>query len=413
MSPASIVIVGAGQAGASAATQLRRLGFDGRLVLIGDEALPPYERPPLSKEVLLQPDTARTAIFAAGYCEAQRIELRLGAAARALDPAARRLTLADGSTLAYDRLLLATGATARRLPLLDALGDAVHTLRTLDDAQRLRAALRPGCRVLLVGAGVIGLELASSAVELGASAVVIDPAPRPMMRSIPAPLAAFLQSAHAARGVDFRLGCGLAGAQRDADGVALTLDDGSVLRGELVVCGVGVAPDTALAAAAGLDVRREGVVVDAQCRTSDPAVYAAGDVACQLDGDGRVRRIESWENANQQAAIAAAAMLGAEAPQAVVPWFWTDQCGLNVQCAGDMGAATWVRRGACDTAPFLLFGLDDDGALVATIAVNQGREMRSARELIARRARIAPALLADPAQALRTLARAAPDEVAA
>lgn len=405
MNASTIVIVGAGQAGASAAAELRRQGYAGRVVLIGDEPHAPYERPPLSKDVLLQPDTARCAIHAEDFYARHAIELRLGATVAALDPHARTVRLHDGETIPFYQLLLATGARARRLPLLDALGEDVHTLRTLDDARRLQAVLRPGRRVLLVGAGVIGLELASSAIDLGAQVTVIEQAPLAMQRCSPPALSQHLCDMHRARGVVLHLGVPLESATRESGEIVLTLRDGTRIAGDAVVYGIGVEPDTALARMAGLEVDN-GIVIDAQCRTSQPHIYAAGDVASQRDdANGRTVRQETWENANRQAVTAARAMLDLEPEADTAPWFWTDQCGLNIQFAGDMAAPEWLARGSLDAPPCVLFGLDAEGAVVGAITVNQGRDMRSAKALIEKRARIARETLADPARNLRDLAR--------
>ncbi|TDV27791.1 phenylpropionate dioxygenase ferredoxin reductase subunit [Paraburkholderia caballeronis] len=407
MNASTIVIVGAGQAGAIAAAELRQQKFEGRIVLVGDEPHPPYERPPLSKDVLLKPDATRCAIHPDDFYAQHAIELKLGVAADAIDANARTVTLTNGETLAYDKLLIATGARVRRLPMLDALGDDVYTLRTLDDARRLLPVLQPGRRVLLVGAGVIGLELASSATDLGAHVTVIEQAPLAMMRCSPPVLNRHLCDVHRARGVVLHLDAPLERAERANGDIVLTLKNGTRIAGDAVIYGIGVEPDTALAQAAGLDVNN-GIVINAQCRTSNPHVYAAGDVASQWnDASGRTLRRETWENAKDQAMTAARTMLGIAPEANAVPWFWTDQCGLNVQFAGDMAAPEWIARGSLDAPPCMLFGVDHEGALVAAITVNQGRDMRSAKELIARRARLSRDVLADPQQNLRALARGA------
>ncbi|MEM5399357.1 MULTISPECIES: 3-phenylpropionate/cinnamic acid dioxygenase ferredoxin--NAD(+) reductase subunit [Paraburkholderia] len=405
MNASTIVIVGAGQTGALAAAELRQQGYAGRVVLIGEEAHAPYERPPLSKDVLLQPQTARCAIHGEGYYTEQNIELKLGVAVTALDAQARVVTLSNGESIAFDELLLATGARVRRLPMLDALGENVYTLRTLEDAQRLLPVLQRGKRVLLVGAGVIGLELASSAVDLGAAVTVIEQAPRAMARCAPPLLTGHLCDVHRARGVTLHLGSPLASAIRDNGELVLTLEDGTRLTGDAVIYGIGVEPETTLARAAGLQIDN-GIVIDARCRTSHAHIYAAGDAASQwIEASGRYERRETWENANRQAQTAARAMLGLEPEAWEAAWFWTDQCGLNIQFAGDMAAPEWLARGSLEAPPCVLFGLDDAGALVGAITVNQGRDMRSARALIGKRARIAREILADPAQNLRNLAR--------
>jgi len=409
MTTATFVIVGAGQAGATAAAELRRNGFDGRIVLIGDEPYAPYERPPLSKDVLLRPAETRCAIHPDDFYAQQRIELKLGVKATALDTDAHTLTLDDGETLAWDKLLLATGARVRRLPLLDslgALGEGVYTLRTLDDARALQAVLTAGSRVAVVGAGVIGLELASSAVDLGAQVTVIEQAPLAMMRCSPPVLNEHLCAVHRARGVAIHLGVSVDSAVRANGAIALTLGDGTRIEADIVVYGIGVVPDTELAQRAGLAVDN-GIETDARCATSHPDVYAAGDVASQRqDPAGRLLRRETWENANLQAATAARAMLGIEPDAPPVPWFWTDQCGLNVQFAGDVTAPEWIVRGHLDSPPAVLFGLDRDGTLIGGITINQGRDMRSLKDLIAGQARLARDELADPAFNLRNAAKA-------
>lgn len=398
------VIVGAGQAGATAAAELRRRGFDGRVMLIGDEPHLPYERPPLSKDVLLKPDDAHVALHPAAFYAAQRIELRLGTRVAALDPARRTLTLADGASLGFGKLLLATGARVRRLPMLDRLGAGVHTLRTLDDAHGLRRALHDGMRLLVVGGGVIGMELASSAVELGARVTVIEQAADVMARCAPLPVRTHLLALHRARGVDVLTGRRLIEAARDDDGFLLTLEDGTTVRGDAIVYGIGVEPDDALARAAGL--RTDGaIVVDAACRTSHPDIFAAGDNTVETDPDGMTRpRSESWDNANRQAVRAAAAMLGAPDDTSHVPWFWTDQCGVNVQFAGDMSAPRWIVRGELAASSCVLFGMRD-GIVTGGVTLNRGQDMRSVRTLVERRAALAPDVLADPAQNLRALAK--------
>ncbi|MEM5296641.1 3-phenylpropionate/cinnamic acid dioxygenase ferredoxin--NAD(+) reductase subunit [Burkholderia sp. JPY481] len=407
MTSSTFVIVGAGQAGANAAAELRHQGFDGRIVLVGDEAHAPYERPPLSKDVLLRPEETRCAMYADDFYQQKRIELRLGVTVVGLDLSSHVLALSTGESVAFDKLLIATGARARRLPLLDALGEGVHTLRTLDDARRLRDDLRPGRHVIVVGAGVIGLEIASSAVDLGARVTVLEAGPRAMGRNAPSMLADWLCDVHRGRGVELIFGAQIESAARVGGEIVLTLGDGTTVTGDTVLYGVGAIPDTALAEAAGLAIAN-GIAVDAQYRTSHPDVFAAGDVAGRQDPvTGRVVRLETWENAQNQGVAAARAMLGltVEAPGA--PWFWTDQCGLNIQLVGEMAASDWVVRGALDAPPAVLFGLDAGGALTGAITVNQGRDMRSLRELVARHVVLAREVLADSAQSLRNLAKVA------
>jgi 3-phenylpropionate/trans-cinnamate dioxygenase ferredoxin reductase subunit len=397
------VIVGAGQAGATAAAELRRRGFDGPVVLIGDEPHLPYARPPLSKEVLLKPDGARIALHPGTFYAEQRIELRLGTRVTAIDPAQRTLTFADGTSLGFGKLLLATGARVRRLPMLDRLGPGVHTLRTLDDAKVQRRALHGGMRLLIVGGGVIGMELASSAIELGARVTVIEQAPDVMSRCAPLPVRSHLLALHRARGVDVRTGVRLLDAARDADGFVLTLEDGTAVRGDAVVYGIGVEPDDALARDAGL--RTDGaILVDSACRTSHPDIFAAGDNTAEVDPCGGPHlRQESWDNANRQAARATSAMLGEPDDLPYVRWSWTDQCGVNVQFAGDMTASEWIERGDLSRSICVLFGLRD-GVVTAGVTLNRGRDMRCVRTLIERRAVLSADVLGDCAHDLRALA---------
>lgn len=404
MNQPTFVIVGAGQAGARAAIELRRQRFDGRILVIGDEPHRPYERPPLSKQVLCNPDERPPGIFPQDFEREARIELMAGVAVRALDARTHKLILADGREIDYDKLLLATGARARRLPLLDALGPGVHRLRTLDEARLLANSLRGGPRVAIVGGGVIGLEVAASAVELGVAVTVIEQADGVMARNAPAVLSRFLEGVHRQRGVHIHTGHRLADARREGDVYTLVLDDGTQVQAETVVYGVGAEPNVELARDAGLAVGN-GIVVDANCRTSDADVFAAGDNACQWDASaGRHIRRETWESANRQAETAASAMLGHSPAPVGVPWFWTDQYGMNIQFAGDMQAPTWIVRGTLGDPAFVLCGLQGE-TLVGAVTVNRGQDMRSLKELIAMGASIEPEVLADDTQSLRTLAK--------
>ena len=398
----SVVIIGAGQAGATAAAELRRQGFEGRILLIGAEDHAPYERPPLSKNVLLQPESTRCAIFSDDFYEKQRIELKLGNPVRAIDTTLRTLVLSDGEICSFDQLLLATGARVRRLPLLDQLGDNVYTLRTLDDARRLLPMLCPGRHILVVGGGVIGLELASSAVDLGVQVTLIEQASTLMGRCSPPILNAYLGAVHRARGVSIHLGASIVDATREQGELRIDLADGTQLRGDAIIYGIGVEPDTELASAAGLEVDN-GILIDENGVTSHAAIYAAGDAARQRDGiDVRYIRRETWENANNQAISAVRTMLGLAQNPIGVPWFWTDQCQMNIQFAGDMAAHEWIVRGSMEEEKFVLFGLTH-GHIVGGITVNQGRDMRSVKALIAANKTIKLSILCDLQHDLRSL----------
>ncbi|AZW28957.1 pyridine nucleotide-disulfide oxidoreductase [Bordetella bronchiseptica GA96-01] len=407
----SIVIVGAGQAGAVAAASLRQLGYRGGLTLVGQEAHPPYERPPLSKAVLQGTAThAEAAVHPAGFYAENDIALLTGTAVAALDPAARTVRLADGRTLAYDRCLLATGGHARELPALPRGRAGVHYIRTLDDALDLRAALRPGVRAAVIGGGFLGLEVASTARELGAEVTVIENGSRLLERALPAIVSDWLAERVRASGVDLRLGGAIA-AIGDGPPYAITLADGTQVNADLIVVSIGLAPEVALARQAGLPLDDNGgICVDSQARTADPHVYAAGDCASQPRAClGTAARFESWQNANEQARAAAAAMLGLAPAAEPYPWFWTDQYGCNIQILGlPQPGLRYVCRPQTDpqAAPRVLWIGLRDGVPCHGIAVNAGGDLRQLRVLFERGIPVDPHRLADPAEALKPLVKA-------
>ncbi len=401
--PQTHVIVGGGQAGAVAAAAMRGAGFTGRILFVGAERHLPYERPPLSKEVLVKPETARLTIHSDGFYAENAIETRFGIAAVTLDADERTLGLADGETIHFDRLLLATGARARPYPLLDHLGGGVHTVRTLDDAEALRGHVWSGRRVLVVGGGVIGLEVAASVITMGASVTVIERGERLMARAAPPPLAQDLLELHQRHGATFAFGCELTDAAKGKNGeITLTAADGRSFTGDLVVYGVGVELNVELAVSAGLHVE-DGIVVDEWGRTSHPDIYAAGDVARQWDPRLKLfRRFETWANAQSQGAGVARAMVTGEACAFEVPWYWTDQYGVNVQVAGSGEADDWLLRGERDSGRYTLFGVTQ-GVVTGAVTVNNGRDMRPIRSLIAAGAIADAARLTDPKQPLKVL----------
>lgn len=395
-----MVIIGAGECGTRAAFALREAGHAGPITLIGEEPGLPYERPPLSK-----PDAAgavRKPICSADQLAAASITLIEGAPVTALDTAARQLTLAGGRTLAWDRLLLATGAQPRRLTCPGAA--RALPFRTHADAQAVIAAAQPGARVAIIGAGLIGMELAAVLNARGAQVTVIEAGPRAMGRAVPAALAERLAAHHAAAGVVFHFGAAVAGIE---DG-AVVLADGRRCPADLVVAAIGVVPDTALAKAAGLAVGN-GILTDARLETSVPGVFAAGDCAAVTLTGGPVRS-EAWRSARDQAEHAARAMLGAAAAYRPRPWFWSDQLGWGLQVAGDpaLGSAR-VTRSAADGS-VIEFALDPTGRLVAAAGLGPGnavaRDIRLAEMLIDAAAAPDPAALADAAVPLKSLLRA-------
>ncbi len=395
--PRTIVVIGAGQAGGWAVQTLRSEGFAGRLVLVGDERHPPHERPPLSKAVLsgaALPETTR--LMKPEAFEALGLEWRPGAQARRIDRAARQVLVADGEALPYDKLILCTGGRARRLTLPGADRVPLHTLRTIEDAQALAPALGPGRSVVVVGGGWIGLEVAATARQQGAEVVVVEAQSRLCERTVPPEISEHLLALHRAQGTRVLLGAGVNGFAKAADGRSeVLLADGSALRCDAIVLGVGLVPNEALACEAGLDCDG-GVLVDAQCRTSDPDILAAGDVAVAYNPwAGRRLRLESWQNAQEQGMAAARAALGHAVDYQPLPWFWSDQYGMNLQIYG-MPQPTHrvVRRGDAASGSFVLFYLQGD-VVQAAIGANAARDLRLARRLIAQRKPVDAAELAD------------------
>ncbi len=403
-----LVIIGAGPAGMRAAEVLRQKAPEAEITLIGDEPHPPYDRPPLSKGFITEGlAPARLWLKPESFYAEQRIRLKLGAPALAIDRARKAVELAGGERVPYDKLLLATGCRGRTLPDAPA-GAPVHYLRSLADAAAIRAALRPGLELVLIGGGFIGLEIAASATKLGAKVTVLEMAPRLMSRGVPAPVSDFARALHERHGVEFELEARLLGVARGADGRLLVETRRRGYPADLVIAGIGAAPNTALAEAAGLAVE-DGIRVDAQGRTSDPDIFAAGD-ATRHDNPllDRAIRVESWQVALNQAAVVAAAMLGAGDAYAELPWLWTDQYDCNIQMLGlfEPGLDMIERRDPAGGG-FTLLGLDAEGRIAAAITVNNGRDMAVLRRLVALRAPLPRERLADPAQKLSDLLRAA------
>jgi len=407
----TIVIVGSGLAGVTAAGTLREGGFTGRVVLVGAEPEMPYDRPPLSKSVLvhdefealvashLPTDLAlrapdNIALRPDGWYEQRHIELRLGTRVTSIDGAAHRVLLADGSALDYSRLILVTGARPRRLPAIESGAVPVAYLRTLRDAVQLRRHLKPGARIVLLGGGVIGMEVAASAVLRECLVTVVELAARIMARALPAEISDYLASYHRAKGVELRLTT-VARAQSHGATPGLTLEDGSVLPADLLVVGIGVLPDTELAQASGLHCD-DGIVVDAFGATSVPDIYAAGDAVRYPDEFfGRPTRSENWMHAQNQAIVVAKNVLGAQQRYAHVPHMWSDQYDLKIQVSGRYEAPTHVRRGDVARNKFMLLHLDS-GRVVGATGINEARDMKYAQRLIEARTAVAPPQLADP-----------------
>lgn len=401
-----VVIVGAGHAGGRAAEALRSAGYKGRVTLIGSETYPPYERPPLSKELLAGAiPLEKTFLRPAEYYAEADIELKLGSTVAAIDRAAQRLELEAGGSIPYDTLLLTTGARARPLALPGGKGPRVFYLRDIDDSLALRERLKEGVRLAVIGAGFIGLEVAATARKRGAEVVVLEVAAQPLARVAAPELGEFVGALHRLKGVDLRTGVKVTSIEDMGDRLRLAIEGADPIFADYAAIGIGAQPNTELAAKAGVETR-DGVVVDAFGRSSDPAIYAAGDVTRHLNPLlGRHIRLEAWQNAQNQAIAVAKVIGGGSDAFSEVPWFWTDQYEMNLQMAG--APDRWdqlVWRGEPTDPGFTVFHLLD-GKVVAAVTVNNARDMRFARMLIQRGIKVDPAVLADKSAKLQDLLR--------
>ncbi|WP_221410281.1 NAD(P)/FAD-dependent oxidoreductase [Paraburkholderia dinghuensis] len=408
-SGSTVVIVGTGHAGGNAAALLRQYGFDGRVVLIGAEPVPPYHRPPLSKAYLLgEADIERLWLKPRAFYDDNRIELKLGAAVRSLDCASHTLALADGSHLQYDKLILATGSTPRVLSIPGHDLEGVVALRSLADADVLRARLQPGERLVVIGAGYIGLEAAASARKLGHEVTVLEAAPRVLGRVTSETVSAFYAHEHRAKGVDLRLDAKIesfVGEGGTLSGVKLA--SGEVVPAGLALVGVGVVPNVTLALEAGIACAN-GVQVDDDARASDPDVFAIGDCSNRpLAHYGRTARLESVHNAVEQAKLAAAAIAGKPRPVCDAPWFWSDQYDLKLQTVGLLeGYDEAVVRGDPAARRFAVWYLKDR-SLLAIDAVNSMPDFLCGKKLVGSGAKLDVDALHDPAIDLGKFAAAA------
>lgn len=399
-----IVIVGAGQAAASFAGKLRELDASASVALVGEEPVAPYQRPPLSKKYMTGETSAdRLALRAPEWWRDHRVECRFGRRVVALDRQAKRIGLDDGATLTYGTLLLATGATPRRLPA--AIGgelSGVHVLRNLADADRLGAQLRPGKRLLVVGGGYIGLEAAAVAQKLGLEVTLIESAPRILGRVAAAPVADYFRNLHRAHGVELLEGVSLERLEEQAGRVAgARLTGGRILPVDVCLTGIGVAPNDALARESGLAVEN-GIAVDEFCRTSDPAILAAGDCASFPFRGTRIR-LESVQNAIDQAEAAAFAAAGQPRAYAPQPWFWSDQYDVKLQIAGlNLGHDRVVTRPGSRAGSLSVWYFAGDRFL-AVDAMNDPRSYMIGKKILETGAALAPEQAADPAFDLKAL----------
>jgi 3-phenylpropionate/trans-cinnamate dioxygenase ferredoxin reductase component len=403
----TFIIVGGGLAGAKAAEALRDNDFDGHVVLFAEEDHLPYERPPLSKEFLAgKKSLIDFTVDQSAWFRDHHIDLRLGTKVSALDPAAHTVVLPDDSTEHYDKLLLATGSRSRRLPIPGSDAAGVHYLRTVDDATALDSVLTDGASLAVIGAGWIGLEVAASARQRGVGVTVVEAAKLPLLAALGEETAEVFAKLHRDNGVDLRLNSSVQEITT-ADGTAtgLRLGDGSTVPADAVLVAVGAAPNIELAERAGLAMGDGGVLVDSSLRTSDPDIYAVGDIAAAehpLLG-GRVRT-EHWANALKQPATAAAAMMGRTAEYDELPYFFTDQYDLGMEYVGH--APSYQRvvfRGDVDGREFVAFWLDGDNRVLAGMNVNVWDVLDDVKGLIRAQAPVDPDRLADPEQPLGDL----------
>jgi len=401
-----IVIAGAAQAGGRAAQAMRSAGYEGRILLTGEETWLPYERPPLSKALIAGGERHEAVrLHDPDYYESHRIETLLGAPVERIDSAGRTVRV-DGADIAYDRLLLATGARVRRLPAPGVDLPGVRYLRTLDDSFAIREALVPGTRVAVVGGGFIGLEIAASARKRGCEVTVIEATDRLMGRAVAPEVGAWFAAMHRAKGVDIRLGAGVERFDGTGKLAHVTLVGGEEIPCDLAIVGIGIIPNSDIAMEAGLEVEN-GIVVDAHGRTSDPHIWAAGDVANQPSVLlGRNLRLESYENAQNQGTAVGRNMVSDETkPHEDRLWVWSDQFDVNLQMIGvPDGCDEIVHRGEPTEEGFAVFYLAG-GKVVAANTINLGREMRSIERVVAARAEISPDQLADLGVNLRKLMR--------
>jgi 3-phenylpropionate/trans-cinnamate dioxygenase ferredoxin reductase subunit len=399
----SILIAGAGHAGGSAAAMLRQLGWQGAITLIGEEPVGPYQRPPLSKAWLTGDETAESvALRPDGFYAASNIGLRLATRVIGIDRAARTIALSEGGVLPYDILILALGARPRPLPV----PGASLALRSIADADRLKATLRPGARLAIVGGGFIGLEVAASARALGVEVTIIECEDRVLARVACPLLGDFFHARHQDRGVRIITGAAVAACEGTGGVVTgICLRDGRRIECDSVLAATGAVPNDEIARAAGLSCEN-GIIVDLAARTDDPAIFAIGDCTRRpLPLYGRMGRLESVPNALEQARQAAALICGKPPPAPEVPWFWSDQYDLRLQIAGLRFEATGVVvRGDISAAKFALFHMAADGTVQAVEAVNAAAEFMGGRRIILRRKQLTRARIEDMSVSMQELA---------
>jgi 3-phenylpropionate/trans-cinnamate dioxygenase ferredoxin reductase subunit len=407
MAGRTFLIVGANLTGGAAATTLRTEGFEGRLVLVGEELHPPYERPPLSKEYLRGESKAEDALLhpESWYAE-NGVELLAGTRATRIDPTDRTVELQGGDRIAYDEVLVATGGRNRRLEVLGASLEGVVDLRTIEDADRIRAEASAGRTAVVVGAGFIGCEVAASLRSLGVEVEVVEIFDTTLVRALGSEVGRVFEDIHRDQGVRFRFGQSVKRFEGTRRVEAVVTTDGSRIECDFAVVGVGIEPAVEVVAGSGVAVDN-GIVVDKRCRTSVDGVFAAGDVANHLHPlFGTRMRVEHWDNALKQGAAAARAMMGSEEPFDDPHWFWSDQYDHNLQSMGHLAERDeLVVRGRLEDRRFLVFYLKG-GTVRGVVGLNKGKEVRRSAGLIRSKARVDPTALRDEDVDLRTLAPA-------
>lgn len=398
------VVIGAGHAGAQAVASLRQEGYDGEIVLIGEEPQLPYHRPPLSKAYLSGEQPAeRLLIRPEKFYHDKQIDVRTGTRVTAIDRAARTVTLDNDETLTWDTLVLALGSQVRKLPIPGTELGGVHYLRSIADVDGIRRDLDSARNLVIIGGGYIGLEVASVAVKAGLNVTVLEMEDRILQRVTTPSMSSFYTRVHTEAGVMLRCNAAASKLLGDDRVRAVECNDGSEIPADVVIIGVGILPVTQLAEAAGLDCDN-GILVDSHCRTSDPDIYAIGDCTNHPNPLlGRRLRLESVPNATDQARVAAANICGKNKEYSAVPWFWSDQYDLKLQMVGfSNDADTEVLRGDEASGSFARFYLRD-GRVVAVDAVNSPREFMAAKQLVASGKEVDPDQLADPETALKDL----------
>jgi len=408
-SASRIVVIGGGQAGAQALQSLRQGGYAGALTLVGDEPALPYQRPPLSK-AYMKGEMAEERLYfrPAPWYQDQNIEVILSTPAKRIDRVNRKVELAHGGQLDYDALIIATGSRPRVLPTKGATLHGVHDLRDLSDVERIRPNMIAGRKMVIIGAGYIGLEAAAVARQMGLDVTVLEMAPRVLARVTSPVMSEFFETEHRAQGVQILTGARLDHLNGEDNNVtAAILADGTRIEADIVLVGIGILPNEELAKDAGIACNN-GILVDRDARTSDPRVFAAGDCASRpLVHYGRSGRLESVHNAIEQGKLAAAAILGKQRPAEDCPWFWSDQYDLKLQIAGlSQDYDEIVVRGDPKDRKFAAFYLRN-GTLIAVDAINSPPEFLASKKLIMSGAKLAPDVLGDTSISMKDIAAAA------